>query len=169
MREWSRGQWALRVIVAAGPVVALLACAPTGAPPPAWLVLIVLGLALVHARAPESPFGIGAMGAVVLWWAAALDDRVEAWSLLGAAGLLASHVAAVVAAYGPDRLGVDPATARLWARRGLVALVPAPVVLLTGLLLEGRGEVRTVWVAGLAVALLAAVAGTVVLTREERG
>jgi hypothetical protein len=169
MREWSRGQWGLRVTAAAGPVVALLATAPTGAPPPAWLVLLVLGLSLVHARSPESPFGIGALGAVVLWWALALDNRVQPWGLLAAAGLLASHVAGLVAAYGPDRLGVDPATMRLWLRRALVVLLPSPVVLLVAGAHDGHGEDRTVWVAGLAVALVVAVAGTVVLSREERG
>jgi hypothetical protein len=169
IREWTRGQWALRATAATGPVVALLATAPVGTPPPAWLVVLVLGLALVHARSPESPFGTGALGAVVVWWAVALDGQVEAWSLLAVVGLLASHVAGVVAAYGPDRLGVDPATAWLWGRRSLAVLVPAPVVLLLARAVQGHGGAGTVWVAGLAVVLLAALAGMLVLTREERG
>lgn len=169
IREWTRGQWALRATAATGPVVALLATAPAGAPPPAWLVVLVLGLALVHGRAPESPFGVGAMGAVVLWWAIALDGGVEAWSLLAVVGLLASHVAGIVAAYGPDRLGVDPATAWLWGRRALAVLVPSPLLLVAAGWAPGHGGARSMWVAGLAVVLLGSLAGMAVLTREERG
>ena len=50
IREWTRGQWALRAVVAVGPVLALLAAAPAGVAPGASTVALVGVLALAHAR-----------------------------------------------------------------------------------------------------------------------
>jgi len=164
--EWTRGQWALRVVAALGPVGAVLATAPAGVPPKPWLVGLVALLSVGHARLPESPVGILAMGAVIVWWGVAFRDGLHAWALPAAAALLASHVAALLAAYGPDRLGVDPATLRRWLVRAAVAFSLAPAVWALALLLRGRDEAPGVWVAGLAVALAATVVATVALTRE---
>lgn len=164
--EWTRGQWTLRAVAALGPVAAVLATAPAGVPPKPWLVLLVALLSVAHARLPESPVGILAMGTVIVWWGVAFRDGLHAWALPAAAALLASHVAALLAAYGPDRLGVDPATLRLWLVRAAVAFSLAPAVWALALLLRGRDETPGVWVAGLAVALAATVVATVALTRE---
>jgi hypothetical protein len=167
IRDWTPGQWGLRATAALGPVVALLATAPAGVPPRAWLVALVAVLSLVHARAPETPVGTIALGAVIVWWGVAFRDGPHAWAILAAACLVASHVAALVAGYGPDALGVDPATLRRWLVRGGAAFVLAPVVWVVAILLRGRPETPGIWVVGLAVALVAVVVATAALNREE--
>lgn len=180
IREWSRGQWALRAVVAAGPVVALLLAGAAGSAPPAWAVLLVLGLALAHARLPESPAGTAAAGLAVLAWVVVPGDPLGDRALAGAAGpagvvgavgaavaLVAAHVAALLVAQGPDALGVDPATARLWLRRGAAVCLLAPVVAGLALVLRGRHESIAVWVAGLAVALVVAAGTSAVLSEED--
>ena len=166
IRQWTAGQWRLRAAIAVGPVAALLLTAPAGMAPHPLLVVLVAGLALTHALSPESATGTVALGTVVVWWGLALTDGPSAWTVPAAAALLAAHVAALVAAYGPDGLGVDPATLLLWVRRAGLALLAAPVVLLGGLLVRGRAEVAGAWIAALAVALVIIVAATAALTRE---
>lgn len=168
IREWTRGQWALRAVVALGPVLAMLLAAPAGAEPGASSVALVGVLALAHARWPESPVGIAAPGVVLLWWGVGLGDDVSAWSLPAAAALLAAHVAALLAGYGPDALGVDAPTVRLWVGRGAAAFLLAPVVLLASLALRGRSETPGVWVAGLVVTLAAALVATGALASGAR-
>jgi len=164
--EWTRGQWVLRAIVVLGPVLALLAAAPAGAAPWGWLVVLVGLLAALHARWPESAGGLAAPGVVVVFWAAALGDRLSAWALAAAAGLLASHVAALLAAYGPDALGLDVPTVRLWLPRAGAAFLLAPVVLLVARLLRDRSDTPAAWVVGLAVALVAVAVATAALGRR---
>ena len=167
IREWTTGQWALRVTAALGPVVAMLATWPTGHPPRAWLVLLVAGLSIGHGRLPESPIGIVAMALVVVWWGLASGDSVSAWALVAAAGLLVSHVAALVAAYGPDGLGVDPGTVRLWAVRAATVFLIAPAVWAVALIVRGRPELPWLWVAGLAVAFAVTVVASFAVSGED--
>ncbi|MFC4784079.1 hypothetical protein ACT8ZV_06370 [Nocardioides sp. MAHUQ-72] len=166
IRAWPRSQWLLRAVVATGPLVALLATAPAGAPPYAWLVVLVAGLSVAHARSPESPFGTGALGAVVIWWGVALHDGVPGWALVAAAALLASHVAALLASYGPETMAVDPATARLWLRRAAAAFLLAPLALVLTVGVGQRPGTPVVWVVGMAVALAVGVVATLAVTRD---
>jgi hypothetical protein len=167
IREWTTGQWALRVTAALGPVVAMLATGPAGHPPRVSLVVLVAGLSIAHGRLPESPIGIVAMGLVVVWWGLASGDAVSAWALLAAAALLVSHLAALVAAYGPDGLGVDRGTVRLWAVRAAVVFLIAPAAWALTLLVRGRPELPWLWVAGLAVALAVTVVATLAVPGED--
>jgi hypothetical protein len=168
IREWTRGQWALRAVVALGPVLALLAAAPAGPAPGASLVALVAVLSTCHARWPESSVGIAAPVVVVLWWGVGLGDGLSAWALPAAAALLAAHVAALLAGYGPDALGVDVPTVRLWVGRAGAAFLLAPVVLLVATALRGRPEAPGAWVAGLVVALAAALVATSALASGGR-
>ena len=56
IREWSAGQWALRLVVLAGPVLATLAAGLTGDPPSrlavATVAVLSLGFALFPALVP---------------------------------------------------------------------------------------------------------------------
>lgn len=160
MRRWTAGAWALRTSMAAGILLALVATALVGPAPAPWLVVVVAALAVVFARFPESHAGAVAMGVVVVWWGVSLRDSLQPQILIAAAGLLSSHVAGVVSAYGPDDLPVDPATLRRWLWRGAAAFLLAPVLWLAGLVVRDGPEPAGVWVAGLAVALL----GTLALT-----
>ena len=156
IREWTPGQWGLRVTAALGPVLALLATTPAGVPPRAWLVVLVALLSLAHARLPESPVGTVAMGTVVVWWGVAFRGGPDAWAIPAAAAL---------AGYGPDALGVDPATLRRWLVRAGAAFLLAPGVWLVAAVLRDRGETPGVWVTGLALALVAVVAASYALNR----
>ena len=167
IREWTTGQWALRLAAALGPVVATLATWPAGHPPRVSLVVLVAGLSIAHGRLPESPIGTVAMALVVVWWGLASSEAVSAWALVAAAALLVSHVAALVAAYGPDGLGVDPGSVRLWAWRAATVFLIAPAVWALNLLVRGRPELPWLWVAGLAVALAVTVVATLAVSGED--
>jgi len=167
MAEWSRGQWALRLVAALGPVLALLCTGPAGVWPRPWLVLLVLVLSLFYARVPDSGVGTGALGAVLVWWGLAFRAGLHAWALPSVALLLAAHLAGLLASYGPDRLGVDPATVRRWLWRGTGAWLVAPVVFGAALLVRGRSDTPGVWVVGLSVALVAMVVASLALARED--
>ena len=119
---------------------------------------MVTGFALGFARFPESHAGSVAMAVVVVWWGVSLRDSLQPQVLVAAAGLLVSHVAGVVASYGPDDLPVDPRTVWRWAWRGGAAFLLAPLLWLAALGVRDRPEPPGVWLAGLAVALLGTVA-----------
>ena len=158
LRIWTPGQWALRAVMVVGLLVALLATGPAGTWPAPWLVVLVGGLAVGYALLPETSFGTVAIGLVLAWWGLGLRDGLHPAALVAAAGLLSAHLAGLVAAYGPDRMAVDRATVLLWARRGLLVFVLAPVVLAVALWVREQPEPDGIWVAGLAAALAAVAA-----------
>lgn len=166
--QWSRGQWALRTTMAGGILLALASTALLGVTPRLWLVALVAVLALSFARWPESHTGAVAMAVVLVWWGVSLRDGLHPEALVAAAGLLASHLAGVVAEYGPDELPVDPSTLRRWAGRGAAIFLPAPAVWLVAVWLRGRPEPSGIWVAGLVAALLATVGATSAFARTRR-
>ena len=161
---WTPGQWALRATVVAGLMVALLATGLRGVWPAWWFALLVAGLAVAFSLLPEAPMGTVATGLVLAWWGFAFRDGPHPQALLAAAGLLAAHVAAVLAGYGPRDLPLDPATVRLWAVRGVLVFLAAPAVFAVAILLRGQPEPVGIWVAGLAAALVTTVAAGFMLT-----
>ena len=169
IRDWTPGQWALRATVVAGIMVALLATGLRGVWPAWWFVLLVAGLAIAFSLVPEAPMGTVATGLVLAWWGFAFRDGPHPQALLAAAGLLTAHLAAVLAAYGPRDLPLDPATVRLWAVRGAVVFLAAPAVFAVAILLRGQPEPVGIWVAGLAAALVTTVAAGILLTASGAG
>jgi hypothetical protein len=167
-RGWTPGQWALRATVVAGLMVALLATGLRGAWPVWWLVVLVGGLAVASSLLPDAPMGTVATGLVLAWWGFAFRDGPHPQALLAAAGLLAAHLAAVLAGYGPRDLPLDPATVRLWAVRGVFVLLAAPAVFAVAISLRGQPEPVGIWVAGLAAALFTTVAAGLALTRSSQ-
>jgi hypothetical protein len=165
---WTRGQWVLRSTMVLGLLVALLATSLVGVPPRWWLVAVVAALALGFARFPESHMGTVAMALVVVWWGVSLRDGLHAEALVAAAGLLASHVAGLVAAYGPDELPLDRATSRRWVLRAAAAFLLAPALWALAVVLRGQPEPPGMWMAGLAAALAATLAATLAFTDQER-
>ena len=169
-RGWTRGMWALRVLVLLGPLVALLAQVPAVGAPRPWLVVLTALLAAGFALVPESVVGAVVFLVVAFSWVPGTEGGLSAWSLVAAAGLLVSHVAALMASYGPERLPVSPAVARLWVRRGVLLFLTAPAVWLLALGARRLPESGTVWVFGLAVALsvvvVAAAASQAAMPRE---
>lgn len=157
---WSLGQWALRSVAAATMVLALVLTGSVGVWPAWWLVLAVATLAVAHALAPEASFGAVGMFLVIAWWGIGLRDGPHPQALLASAALLSSHLAGLVAAYGPERMTVDRETVLLWLRRGVAVFLLAPTVWLVATGVRDQPEPDGVWVAGLvaAVAALAAAA-----------
>ena len=171
-RSWSAGQWVLRVVMVAGPLVALFARTPSLGAPPAWGVIVVLVLGMGWTLLPESVIGAVMLLAVGFSWASGDTTDVSAWVLVAALGLLAAHLASLVASYGPPRLPVDPGVTRLWALRGAGVFGTAVAVWLVARAVADLPDSPTVWVLGLVVALSVVVvaAGAIqVATPQEDG
>lgn len=118
---------ALRALVVALPCLALALAIPQV---PHWFVLLAVPLsAAAWARTPDHAVGIVPLVLVAGWWAARgmVDWRVLVVAVL----LLGAHLSAVLLSYGPGTLPVDPQLVRLWLRRAVLALVPAPVAWLS--------------------------------------
>lgn len=159
---------ALRVTALLGPVVALLATGPAGRWPPAGLVAVVLVLSAGFATLPESWLGSAAFLVVVLWWGLGLRDGLHPAALVAAGALVAAHVAAVLAAYGPPGLPPDPALVGLWARRGLLVLLPAPMALAVSWAARSAEEPPLVWVSGVGAAVVAVLVAVALIGRDAR-
>jgi hypothetical protein len=120
--SWSVDQWALRAVVLACPVLAVLAAAAAGAPALAWAVVLVLPGAVAAAVRPDSHWFAVALGVAGAYWLLSAPREVTGWALLAAALLLVGHCAATLAALGPPTMRLDPVTRRTWGRR-LAALL----------------------------------------------
>jgi hypothetical protein len=166
IRQWSRSQWLLRGVIVLGPLVALLATIPAGATPAWWLMLLVAGIASVFAVYPDSPAGTGAYFLVVVWWGLGLRDGLHPAALVAATGLLASHLAATVANYGPSTVALDPAVLRRWTVRGLLVLPAAVLAWVVAEAALDQPEPRFLWATGLAGLLVALVAANLLYVRE---
>jgi hypothetical protein len=158
IRDLTPGGWALRAIVALGPPVALLAASPQGFVPPLWLVVVVVLASVGFAAFPEQYAGGVAMLLVVAWWTIAVRQAMPGAVMVSAAALLSAHVAATLASYGPRQLPPERLLVLRWARRTLVLWLVAPLLWLVVDANRGHTTPASYWVAGLAVALVLAVA-----------
>jgi hypothetical protein len=159
----------LRVLVALGPVVAVLAAAPQGHTPSTFIVVLVAVGGVLFALRPENVVGVVVMGLVLFWWTLEVRDGVPVSSVVAAAGLLTSHVGATLLGLGPARVVVDSRVVVRWAVRGLLVWPAALVVWLVADAFSSRPTPTTFWLAGLAAALVAAVvAGLALPVRSDR-
>jgi len=144
---WPRGTWLLRALLLALPVAALLVALPEW-PHPWALGLVALG-SVRWALLPDDVVGVLVLLVVVWWWAV---HGTTDWRL-GVVGVLlvAAHVTATVASYGPGTLGPDRALVRLWVGRGLLALVPLGLALGAVQVLDPDLAPRGLWTLSLAV------------------
>jgi hypothetical protein len=163
MRNVTVTAWVLRVLVVLGPLVAVLADVPAGHTPSPFVVVVVAIGGLLFAAAPDSFVGVVVMGIVVLWWALSVGDGVPVASVVAAAALLTSHVAATLLGLGPSRLVLAPSLVTRWAVRGLLVWPAALVVWLVADAFSGRPTPTTFWLAGLAAALVGAVVAALVV------
>lgn len=159
----TRSQLTLRVVVVLGPVLALLAAIPAGHPPAWWAVAIVLLTAGAAGWQPDGPFPTVAGLAVLAWWGFTVSDDIPVSVLAAAVALVAGHLAALLAGYGPATMPLDPALLRLWLRRGALVLLTVLVAWLAARLLDGERAPADVWLLGAGAALAALVVGTVAL------
>lgn len=152
--RWTPGGALLRVLVVALPVAALLLTAPLGTRPGPWVLAATTFAALAWAVWPRSPMGILTLGLVVLWWGLLPVSGVPALVVPAAVLLLGAHLAAQLATYGPGEMGVDPALAWLWVRRGLATALAAPLTFAALALLQDQPAPAWAWVGGLAAGCL---------------
>jgi hypothetical protein len=164
------GVWVLRCLVAAGLLLALVCGIPEGYTPPIVLVVFVLAAGVFAAFRPDHLAVSLAMGVVIFWWMLQLRFEMPTAALVAAAGITLSHVAATLLAYGPPHLPVDPRLALLWAMRGVTTWTGALVVWVVARAYTGHGSPELYWLAGLAAAVVGAVAvgATAPLRRQER-
>ncbi len=162
-RGWTRGQWALRLIVVAGPVLALFARTPSLGAPRAWIATLVVALAVGWALMPESVVGAVTLLVVGFSWASSDTVDVPLGALVAALGMLAAHVAALVSSYGPPRLPVDRAVALLWTLRGAGLFAAGVLVWLLARAVAELPDSGSIWVLGLVVALSVLVVATAAL------
>ena len=159
--------WVLRALVALSPLAALLCTAGAGEGAPGWLVVLVLVLGLGWAAFPESVAGAVVVAAVIVWWGIGLREGLDVWALPAAAALLAAHVAAVLLSYGPPQLQLDGPTFWLWVRRGALGYLAAPLAFGLAVWVRDEPAPAAMWAVGLAAALAAMLAASVVLARRD--
>ena len=99
----------------------------------------------------------GGRGRARCWWRSrgwpGTNGDLPSGAVLAAVAMLAAHLAALVASYGPDALPVSANVVRLWLWRGLGVALVAPLVWLAALAVREVPGSGTVWLLGLAVAL----------------
>ncbi|CUR60236.1 conserved membrane hypothetical protein [metagenome] len=154
LRQSSRSALACRILLVLLPLVAVSAAWQRPGTPFLVLLLVLAGL---WALLPESSAGIVVLLLVISWWAAAVRDPLGVRVLLAATALLAAHIAAVLASYGPARLPIDGRLASLWLLRGVAASAAALLAWAVATWLAGSGPQPALW----SIALLG-VAGAVV-------
>jgi hypothetical protein len=168
-RGLTRGGWAVRLVILLGPMVALLVPGLQGFGPPVWLVVVVAAASTAYAAMPDQFTGSVTMLLVLGSWCVEVGSAMPVTVVIAAAALLCSHVAATVASYGPTRLPPDPRIVLRWVRRSVLAWLVAPALWLVVDAYRGRLTPASFWVAGLAVALVLAVAAaTIFPTRLDR-
>ncbi len=149
-RGWPRGTWLLRSLLLVLPSAALLVALPQW--PHTWVVVLVVLGSLRWAWLPDDLVGVVVLVLVGGWWAV---DGATDWRL-GVAGVLlvAAHLSATVASYGPGTLGPDRALARLWVGRGLLTTVPLLVALAAVQVLDAGLAPQGLWTLTLATMLV---------------
>jgi hypothetical protein len=153
--------WALRGVVAAGLLLALLAGIPEGYVPSIFVVVLVVIGVLVSATRPEQLALSITMGIVVVWWALHLHSAMPVGALVAAAALIAAHVAATLLGYGPPTLALDPQLGLLWATRAALTWTAALAVWVVARTYSGHGSPTLFWLAGLTAAVVGAVVAAV--------
>lgn len=157
----------LRLLVVAGPLLAVFSAGAEHRPPP--LLVVVVGLlSLGWALAPEAPVGSAVLVIVLAWWGLAPGEVLGPEvlgpeALAAAAALLAAHVAAVLVAYAPARTPLQPALVRRWLWRAVALFVAAPTVLLAGRLVTSAAEPPLLWLVAATAAVSAILVAAVLV------
>ena len=158
--------WVVRAVVVLGLLLGLLGGVPEGHTPSVAVVAVVLLGGVLAAFRPDHLGVSMTMGIVLVWWAAELHTQVPAGCLLAAAGLVTAHVACTLLGYGPPFMSIPADLAVVWAVRGFLVWLAAPVIWFVARVYADHGIPTSFWLAGLAAALVGAlVAATVVPAR----
>jgi hypothetical protein len=153
----SAQQWLLRGTVPAATLLTVVAERLAGAPRQHLAFLLVaVALSLLTAALPDSSAGLFLVLLLAWHWSVSVPDRLTGWLLLPALAILAIHVAATLASYGPASLVLDRALLRLWGGRCLLAAAAAGATWLVAALASGAGVPGGAWALGGSLAMLAA-------------
>lgn len=150
----SSSVWVARLVLVAGPQVAVWSTAWAGHAPRPWWALALGALSLAHAMLPESHVGTLALVLPVAWWGWGLRDGMHPAITLAGAGLVAAHVAAILLAAGPETLRLDGRVVRRWCLRGVAVLGVVPLLWWVGENVTRLPQTGVVWAAALVVLLV---------------
>jgi len=159
----ARSVWVVRAVGMLGLMVGLLAGVPEGYTPSVAVVVVVLLGGVLTAFRPDHLGASMTMGVVLVWWAVQLHTEVPAGTLVAAAGLVTAHVAGTLLSYGPQFMPIPTEVVGLWAVRGLLVWLVAPVVWFVARVYADHATPTSYWLAGLATALVGAVVAAVVV------
>jgi hypothetical protein len=116
-RVASPGQWLARGTVVVAALGTVLAGGLAGGRIHWLLVVLVLVSAIVTALQPDSHAGGVTLFLLVMFWWWTVPSTDGPMVLVAATCLVALHVAATLAAYGPSTLVIEPELVGLWMRR----------------------------------------------------
>jgi hypothetical protein len=149
----------LRATIVLGVAVTGVAAQVAGSRPAPWAQAVLLGLGVWTALRPESIAGVAVLGAAAYVWAVGPDPG-SPLVLAVAAGMVLTHVAALVAAQGPARMHLDPVQVRRWAARGVLLWLASAGVWGLGTVLADLPHHRLAYAVGLFVVVVLAGTGT---------
>jgi len=169
MRGVPATTWALRAVVALGPLVAILAPAPQGFTPSAFSIVVVLVASVAWALVPDNVLAGGALVLVLVWWTFVVGAALPFTSVVAAAALVLSHSAATVLGYGPPRAQLDRRLLSTWTLRAAAVWPAALVIWLVADVYSGRATPTSFWLLGLAAGLVGAVVAAVWVPLRSQG
>ncbi|MGZ6803932.1 MAG: hypothetical protein ACXVFU_12870 [Nocardioidaceae bacterium] len=127
----SRQQRLLRAVPLPATAAFLVLAGLAGTTMPLLFAVPAVVLAVLVTLLPDSSAGVFLLLDLVVLWAMAVPERLDAWPLAAAADLLVLHLAVALAAAGPAGLVLPRSLLRAWGRRAFVLLaatVPAWLV-----------------------------------------
>jgi hypothetical protein len=155
--------WVVRAVLFVGLMVALLAGVPEGYTPSVPVVgVVALGGVLAAFRPDDLAFSL-TLGVVLVWWTVQLHTQVPVGVLVAAGGLVTAHVAATLLTYGPRFMAIPAGLVGVWAARGFLVWLAAPLVWFVARVYADRATPTSFWLAGLATALAGAVLAAMVV------
>jgi hypothetical protein len=151
------GQLALRLVILLGAALVLATARWAGASPSTLLDAVVVVSAVAAVWRPDSPAALCVLAAATAGWPLGNADVGSPWLLLALVGLLAVHVASLLAAQGPAAMAVDPAQVRVWLPRAALAWLTGAFAWVAVRLLADGPSAPLAYVAGLVLLIAAAV------------
>jgi hypothetical protein len=128
--------WGLRAGVVVGGWVDLVAVHMAGGATPGWLWVVVTCAAAGAALWPDSLVVLLLLGGLLAAWLGVDAGALSGWVLLGAAGVVVTHVTATLLSQGPRSARVPPPLVRRWTRRAVALWAGAAVLWAVALLLR---------------------------------
>lgn len=152
-------QLTLRGVIVLGAMTAIVAAQAAGARPGVWEQALLTVLAVVLAVRPESSAGVVLLLGLAHAWSTTAEP-LSPVLLLAAAGMLAVHLAAQVAAQGPATMRIDGAQVGRQCWRGVALWVVGAGVWGLDQVADRLPDGRLVYATGLTVLLVLAAGAT---------